>query len=449
MRTLDISPLDASLDAAIDSAARVDYVYMYPPRQAYRPVDVSDGRALAEKSLRRSGPINLYVHVPFCKQICSYCNLYAVAGSNDREHEKYVDLLIREFEHYAPSIQHRAVDTLYIGGGTPSMLRPELLGRLTQSMSEIGGFQLREVPEVALEVAPDTVTEATVSGYRAAGINRINLGVQTLDDHELAGIGRKYEPLVNREGLSIAMEGGFENVCVDLIYGLSHQDTRSWVSSLSSVIAHRPETICCYPLTLRPSTGYARIGYTSVDDSDQYQLYDIACALLKDAGYAQETHVRWILPGRGGYRQKSNHWAGQDILGIGAGARSYLWDIDLRNGYSVTHRRSTLAEYERSINERGHGITDGFPMDDDERARKAITLGIGGLDRSAFAAAFGEDPVTRFSNELAAMRRHELINVNDRSISLTESGHRYRDLAVQLFFSDNVRRLVSEHDYAE
>lgn len=449
MRTLHISALDTSLDVALDSAARADYVYMYPPRQAYRPLDDRQGRALAAQSLSRPGQINLYVHVPFCKQICSYCNLYAVAGASDREHEQYVDLLISEFEHFAPSIAHRRVDTLYIGGGTPSLLSPELLARLTTSLAKVGAFDLADVAEVALEVSPDTVSEASVEGYRHAGINRINLGVQTLDDEELSGIGRKYDAALQSQSLEIALAAGFANVCVDLIYGLSHQTTDSWRSSLQAVMKARPETICCYPLTLRPSTGYARRGYTSVSDTNQYALYDIACSLLKDNGYTQETHVRWILPGRGGYRQKTNHWAGQDILGIGAGSRSYLWDADLRNGYSVIHRRSALVEYKRLVNERGHAITDGFVMNDDERARKAIVLGLGSLSRSGYTATFGQDPVALYASAMSVLRRRGLIEIDDDLVYLTEAGHRYRDLAVQIFFSDEVRQLVSDHNYAE
>lgn len=387
------------------------------------------------------------MHVPFCQQICAYCNLYAVAGDSDSEHIAYIDTVLREVMNYSGDIHARPIDTVYIGGGTPSLLSPALLGKLLRTMSQIVDFELSDVPEVALEVSPESVTRSSTDGFIDAGINRINLGIQTFDERELSGIGRKHSVSLQTEALTMAMDAGFANVCVDLIYGLPSQTSESWRQNLEQVIPLRPETICCYPLTLRPSTGYAASGYNEIEDAGQFEKYDMANELLASAGYTQETHVRWVLPGLGGYRQKTNHWSGQDIVGFGAGARSYLRDVDLRNGYSVRHRRRALREYYKSVELRGHGLTDGILMSEDERSRKAIILGLGQLNKHAFHSRFGYYPAEKYSLEIQTILDAGLAVEDDESIALTTLGHRHRDVIVQMFFSEDVRQRVSEHTY--
>jgi oxygen-independent coproporphyrinogen-3 oxidase len=448
VRALAVPAEAEALGRLIDANARADYVYMYPPRQAYRPLsgNVDD---LVRASLARTQPINIYIHVPFCRQICAFCNLYAVAGDRSGEHEAYVAAIQCEIDTYAPLIAGRPVDTIYIGGGTPSLLAPRLMARLLEHLRASSLCDPAQVAEVALEVAPDTVAKSRLAGFRTAGINRINLGVQSWDDSELRTIGRSHGHDVHEAALDQALDTGFLNVCVDLIYGLNGQTDASWVSSLHAVTQRCPQTVCCYPLTLRPGTGFAAHGYDHLSDEAQFRRYDLAHAILTEAGYEQETHVRWVMPGKGGYRQKSNHWSGQDVLGVGAGARSYLHLIDTRNGYSVRRRVRTLRDYYARVEASGHARTDGFVMTEDERRRKALILGLGHLRRPAFLAAHGADVFDIFPWELAALIALDLVTVDEHAIALTARGHRHRDVAVQMFFSDIVRELVLTHDYAE
>lgn len=433
----------------LSDSLRADYVYMYPPRQAYRPIAADVAQRAVASSLARDAPLNVYVHVPFCKQLCAFCNLYTVGNARDGEHSRYVDAVTLEIQHYASMVTGRAIDTIYIGGGTPSTLDPLLLERLLGALSRAGLGDVSSVPEVAIEVAPDTATPEVLQAFLDIGINRINLGVQSWNDDELALIGRKHGFEVPDRALQLACKIGFDNVCVDLIYGLQGQTDASWEESVHRVIAYRPPTVCCYPLTLRPITAFASRGYTDVKDGMMYERYDLAHQLLLDAGYQQETHVRWVLPGLGGYRQKSNHWAGQDVIGFGAGARSYLWECDTRNGYSMRHRRQALSAYYDRVCTTGDARTDGFPMDADERRRKDIILGLGSLSREQFFLSHGCDVLEVFPAELSELARLGAISIDERLIALTPLGQRHRDVLVQLFFSKRVRRLVAEHIYAE
>lgn len=159
--------------------------------------------------------------------------------------------------------------------------------------------------------------------------------------------------------------------------------------------------------------------------------------------------MRWAIPGQGGYVQKANHWAGQDVLGIGAGARSYLKRIDLRNGYSVLQRRKAVLRYQSQISAGRLAWTDGFLMNKDESARKSMILGLNRLDRGNFRKSFGMDPIDMFPDEVAAVTESGLVVADGNFLRLTQLGHRHRDVAVQVFFSDQVRQALTRHSYDE
>lgn len=435
---------------ALEAEARCDYMYMYPPRQAYRPfADEQEADASIWASLRRPGPYNLYLHFPFCKQICEYCNLYAVASRNKDLHHQYVEALQGEINMVAPALRGRTPRTVYFGGGTPSMLHPGLLAQALDFVSAQLQFDVSAVPEVAIEVAPDTATTDRLEAIRSAGFNRVNLGIQTAEDAELQMIGRRHDRRVVGEALIAAMGAGFDNVCADLIFGLPGQTIDSWARSVDFVISQRPQTVCAYALTLRPNTGFSRRGYAGVADHDQYQKWDYANEHLVAAGYEQQTHVRWALPGRGGYLQKKYHWAGETLIGLGAGARSYLWGIDTRNGYSLRRRKSALEQYLNDMHTDHRPITDGFKMDEDERMRKALVLGLNILDEAAFRRQFGRDVNEVFSKELPILFELGLCEQRDGVLMLTAKGIRHRDVAIQPFISDRVRNLVSPFAYLE
>jgi oxygen-independent coproporphyrinogen-3 oxidase len=447
VKLLSASP--AELERHIAEEVAGDYVYMYPPRQAYRPFGEAELAPLLAESLRRFESVDLYFHFPFCRQICAFCNLFAVAARDGAGLNAYVDYLEREVRHRAPLLRGKTFSTLYLGGGTPSLLAPEFFARLFAFLRDEIGCEVASIPEVALEVSPDTVEEEKFRAYRAIGINRVNLGFQTLADGELHLIGRRYNADTPLRALEIVQSVGFDNVCVDLIYGLQGQTSESWRASVDAVLAYRPETICAYPLTLRPATGFSARGYREVCGREQYARQDYFRAAMLAAGYRQETHIRYVRDERGGYRQKENHWRMANVLGFGAGARSYLWHGDFRNGYSVRHRARALRDYFARVGAAGEAIVDGFVMDDDERMRKAVVLGLIRLDRGWFRSLFGRDPAEVFPEQFAALRNLALLEEEDAAYRLTPRGLRHRDVVVQAFFSERVRRLLESFDYDE
>ena len=427
-----------------------DYVYMYPPRQAYRQMDPSELTGPIRTSLSRTScqPVNLYLHFPFCRQICGFCNLYSVATAPGTDYADYVTLLAREMTQWAPFTAGRQVDTVYLGGGTPSVLPVQQLDRCLTALEHTFGVTRTSVPEVAIEVAPDTVDEVKLRAMRDIGITRVNLGLQTTSDEGLHQIGRRHGFSLARKRIEDALSSGFENVCIDLIYGLPEQSPADWQSIVCDVLAFEAPTVCVYPLTLRPNTGFSRRNLT-IDGAEQYRKYEIAREMLGQAGYVQETHVRYIIPGTGGYRQKANHWAGQDVLGMGAGGRGYLKDCDYRNGYSIKRRRSALEAYAGSISQGRPPYNVGFVLNADERMRRQAILGLLDLDRARFRSEFGIDVLDYFAHELAKLSDLGLVRISDDRVQLDESGRKYRDLIAQTFFSRDVWNRIREFDYME
>ncbi|MFJ6675101.1 coproporphyrinogen-III oxidase family protein [Actinosynnema sp. NPDC091369] len=439
------------LTESIAADTRADYVYSYPPRQSYRPFDEPTTAAvpdLVSRSLRRFADLNLYVHVPFCRQICRFCNLYAVAGAH-HDLASYVDTVLAEAARLADLTDRKDVTTLYVGGGTPSLLPPALLERLLRSLLELFSTSPdRFPPETALEVDPATVDAAALRDLRAVGFTRINLGYQSMVDGEVRGVGRRRDESAGLALLEQALAVGFADVCVDLIYGLAGQTDEGWLDSLRRVAALAPPTVCAYPLTLRPFTGYRRLGYSTVAGATLYRRYEVADRVLREAGYRQETHVRWVRDG-GGYRQKVNHWELRNVLGLGAGARSYLWEADLRNGYSIRSRASVLRSYVDRVRSGAPTVTDGVVLTEDERQRKATALNLMALDRRWTREVLDFDPVTRFADEFAAFEELGLCEVGPERATLTRAGVKYRDLLSQALFSPEVRARVAEFTYDE
>jgi oxygen-independent coproporphyrinogen III oxidase len=450
MKLLADSPEKVDVERLIHDQVQGDYIYMYPPRQAYYPMDRDWLESLLVSSLASTAgqALNLYVHFPFCKQICGFCNLYSVVSRPDEPFSDYVDLLGHEMQRWARLTKRRSVETIYLGGGTPSILPAAELDRCLTHIEQAFQADRRQVTEVALEVAPDTVDKARLHEFLAVGINRINLGLQTTSESGLHLIGRRHGFSEVSQVIHDAMACGFDNVCIDLIYGLPEQSVSQWQHIVEGVLAFGAPTICAYPLTLRPNTGFAHKTIT-LDGRDQYRKYEIAREILTAAGYIQETHVRYVIPAKGGYRQKQNHWAGQDVLGVGAGARGYLRDCDYRNGYSIRRRRAALESYYALEQYERWSATSGFYLDQDERMRRRVVLGLLDLDRNEFRAEFGTDVVDVFGEQFSTLQRLELVRVTDDDVSLTHRGRMYRDLLVQMFFSRDVWKRIGDFDYME
>ncbi|WP_306535406.1 radical SAM family heme chaperone HemW [Geobacter sp.] len=267
----------------------------------------------------------LYIHIPFCVRKCLYC---AFTSTDDAPLgiEKYAALLLREMEVRAGVLAHPlGATTLYLGGGTPSLLEPSLVGNVIEEASRL--FRLDPLAEITLEANPGTVTAASLAGYRAAGVNRLSLGVQSFDDRMLARLGRVHTAREAREAFALARRAGFDNIGIDLIHGLPGQDINHWREQLREVVKLRPDHISAYGLTVEEGTPFARLedqGALMLPDEEvAAAMFEETAELLTAASYDQYEIANFALPG---CRSRHNqvYWRRGNYLGFGAGAHSFL-----------------------------------------------------------------------------------------------------------------------------
>lgn len=214
----------------------------------------------------------------------------------------------------------------------------------------------------------------------------------------------------------------------------------------------RPPTVCTYNLTPRPATGFDAAGLTSggwnkSDCAEWYERYTVAQELLLSSGYVQETNVRYIIPGRGGYRQKVYHWQGGTILGLGAGARTYTPLVHYNNGYSARRRREILLAYLMRMANSGHSRTEGFLLDDEERLRQRAVLSCHCLPRATITELERLPSGQGFTELVDWLVANKFAYSDVNHMTFTPRGFKYRDVISHALFSDKVRVLMSQYDY--
>lgn len=439
-------PVRASLERAIDGGAIPPFVYCYPPRSSYRQLASSRSmeaiwREDLEHSLTRE--LNLYLHVPFCRYKCGFCNLYTVTSTDEELYDAYVDALCRELYRHAPIIQERSLRTVYIGGGTPSLLSPRHFDQLFDALDDIYPNWRPVVDEVCIEATPDSIVQSpsTISDLIGRGLTRVNMGVQSLEADELKEAGRTK---ADREAIiaaaSIVKDLRLPNLSTDLIMGFAGQTDESWVRSVERLIQIDPETISTYFLTVRPDAWFSRTGHYKYQRSpDLYHRYDLARERIEAAGFVQESNVRYKKMGLGGYRQKVLQFRGVPVMGIGVGARTYTNTVDYIFGGSSHPSANEVHDYIRQARDGGVRITAGFVYDDVERIRKRFALDLFDLDIGALERYEYSEHESHFARLLAACVELGLGHwVGPRRFQLTSRGYKYRDVISWMCFSEVV-----------
>ncbi len=267
-------------------------------------------------------PLGIYIHIPFCASRCAYCDFCSTADRGDLI-PGYQQALIRHMRETAGRMQRYLVDTVYFGGGTPSWYGAERLAELFGEIKEL--FRVRMDGEVTLEANPDSVTERDLRLLRKAGFNRISIGAQTANDEILRFLGRRHTWAQVEEAVSAARAAGFDNISLDLIYGLPSQTREDWADTLSRAMALQPRHLSCYGLKVEEGTPLwaYRDSPSLPDDDAQADLYLYAVDTLAAAGYAQYEISNFA---RQGYASRHNlkYWNQEEYLGFGASAASWL-----------------------------------------------------------------------------------------------------------------------------
>src|SRR5215472_11878623 len=269
---------------------------------------------------------HLYVHIPFCKHKCGYCDFNAYAGM-DRLMPDYVDALERELIFARERFPFQELETVYLGGGTPSLLPPDLAARLLDFIRR--NFNVAPDAEVTLEANPASTDEAKLEAWLEGGVNRLSLGVQGFDPRALAVLERKTDAAQATRAFGLARAAGFANISIDLIYAVPYQSLDTWIDTLRRAISLRPDHVSTYCLSFEEGTLLFRRraeGRVPEVESDlQWDQLDAACVELEAAGFRRYEVSNWA---RAGFESRHNqaYWRCRPVYGAGAGAHTYATD---------------------------------------------------------------------------------------------------------------------------
>lgn len=377
-------------------------------------------------------PLGLYVHIPFCVHKCAYCDFNSYPGL-DGLYERYVSSLIVELRQRSKQLDCPRVDTIYIGGGTPTVLRPEALAHLLSAVRE--NCRVHSDAEITLEANPGTVTADTLTFLRRHGANRLSLGVQSLDDTELRFLGRIHTAAEARQAVMAARHAGF-NANIDLIYGLPRQSLAGWLHNLQDALELEPEHLSLYCLTLEEGTPLfdaVRLGAEPAPDPDlAADMYECARDLLATNGFGHYELSNWARGEAGAAagsapggqlnpracRHNLKYWTGQPYLGIGAGAHSYMGGVRWHN---LLDPKAFIARIESS----GNAVGTAERLTEQERVAEAMFLGlrlVDGVRWDDLSAQLGMDPRHRYATELSELTSLGLLCVDAESARLTPRG---------------------------
>ncbi len=283
---------------------------------------------MCSRSYGNSPPegLGVYIHIPFCVRKCPYCGFASVATENIPE-RAYTEALLKELSMLVEeeSLHKSVVDTIYLGGGTPSLLGPSSVETIIDGV--LNSLPAPATPEVSMEVNPGTVDKERLSGFRQAGINRIVIGMQSLSQEGLKTLGRIHTPEDSLEAFRNAIEAGFTNIGVDLIYAIPGQTLKGWLEDLSKVIELRPHHISLYELTMEDGTPFERLHLSGSlvmpDEQTIVRMYLEGTGLLKECGYIHYEISSFAIDGYQ-CRHNTRYWLSEDYVGLGVGAHSWL-----------------------------------------------------------------------------------------------------------------------------
>jgi oxygen-independent coproporphyrinogen-3 oxidase len=376
--------------------------------------------------------LGLYVHIPFCAAICNYCNFNRglfEAGLKER----YVAALMQEIERQGDG---SAADTIYFGGGTPSLLDPSEVAGIVAKCR--GSFAVAADAEITLEANPETVTLERLRGFRDAGVNRVSFGVQSFRDEELQRLSRLHSASRASEAFWMARGAGFDNISLDLMMWLPQQTIPAWLESVDALIALGPDHASMYLLELYPNAplrdAMARARWSLAPEDDAADMYMSGLERMDTAGYFQYEISNVARPGRES-RHNLKYWRDGAWLGFGCGSHSTREGVRWKN-------LSSTEEYISAVARGGQLSTDRRELSARERFEEAVFMGLRlaeGIDLRSLKQRHGIDVWTEFGAELQPFVDQRLLIYHGDRLRLTRGGMLLAHEVMTVFISSTVR----------
>ncbi len=359
--------------------------------------------------------IGLYFHIPFCNSRCTYCDFYSTT-MGEQMRSRYVAAAMAELEARREEYEQHGFATIYMGGGTPSCLDDEQIVGMLQSTKEM--CTVLADAEITLEANPDDIALERVVRWRSAGVNRVSLGVQSLDDDVLKRLNRRHSAQQAIEAVQVLERGGIENVSVDLIYGLPGQTLEGFRCDLQQVLSLPVKHLSAYSLMLEGNTPLARSvsrGEVRVADEElSGAMFRLLTHEMRCAGFEHYEISNFALPG---YRSRHNssYWKGTPYVGVGPGAHSF----------DGAHRRFNRPELQAYLQNMGRPPCETEQLTANERSNEQVMVSLRtceGIDLNDFSQRHGEAALRHVMNEAEPFLQQKLLKLSEGRLSLTYDG---------------------------
>ncbi|MDD6442540.1 MAG: radical SAM family heme chaperone HemW [bacterium] len=360
--------------------------------------------------------LELYIHIPFCVKKCAYCDFLS-GPSDEKSRERYVELLCEEIQVCRGKVEEYQVSTVFFGGGTPSVLQGEQIKRIMETLRKV--FVFETDAEISMEMNPGTVTSEKLVAYREAGINRLSIGLQSVQDEELKLLGRIHTYDEFLHSYELARKAGFENINIDLISAIPGQTVSSWAETLKTIVELEPEHISAYSLIIEEGTPFFEkygegFGQEMLPSEDEErEMYRQTKQILHEAGYERYEISNYAKEGRE-CRHNIGYWERAPYLGFGIGAASLFEETRSANP-------SNIEEYRTSFEKKFQAEK----LSVEEQIEEFMFLGLRmmkGISKQKFAEAFGKEIEEIYGKQIERLKKAELLEENDDRIYLTEKG---------------------------
>jgi oxygen-independent coproporphyrinogen III oxidase len=407
---------------------RGGFVASYPPFETLKPEAIG---AAWEKR-----PLGIYVHLPYCRKRCTFCFYKVYTNRNAKPMDRYLEAVYKEIDTYGKvaELQGRRIDTVYFGGGTPTLLSEEQLTELANRLK--ANFDIAPYAEWTSESEPGTLTEEKVATMRELGINRLSMGVQTMDDELLHKNGRSHSSEWVYRAVGWARDNAFPVVNLDLMSGVIDETPETWDRSLRAFVDLDIEHISIYRMEIYKNTLLYAAGYTGPGiggiptDEEELALWLQAVDTLEGAGYTQTSGHSFVRDPRFEHVQRHDVWGrAGELLGLGLSSYSYL------NG-TVFQNTSDWGTYIGKINAGESPVGRALRLNSRQQMAREVVLGFKNLrfDRHAFKARHGFDVLELYAQQIGSLERDGLIEVTVDAVTVTRKARPYAEMVCNAFF---------------
>ena len=366
-------------------------------------------------------PGGIYVHIPFCINKCPYCDFYSITDTSSKQ--RFISAVISEMNMIL-NLPFK-FDTLYIGGGTPSVLQTKFIGQIVETAQSL--YKLSSDSEITLEINPGTVDPEKLREYMDAGVNRVSIGVQSFNKKNLGFLGRIHTVEDADLALQWSKDAGFENIGMDLIYGIPGQTQKSWLCDLAKAVLYKPQHLSCYMLTYEPGTPMEKSlqsgSFKAMGENMVGELFTATIEFLRDKGYAQYEISNFSYAKTLRSRHNQKYWSFAPYIGFGPSAHSFIEPGRYWN-------KASVAAYLKDINKGRLPIDGQEVLSREQMMTESIFLGLrkaDGIDVSEFNSRFDENFFKLFEKQIDDFKTKGLMITNEKSCRLTVEGMLFLD----------------------